>query len=198
MEEETVLGNSAELKSEKLDNHPLLELHSDDSEVKRVVKRLINWYWGYDEAEGSQEITDVLYELGLEVEPTDVHSRKIQEHFIVMNELKNSIKFYQEQSMKYLERIEGLEYIVYLQDPKNKLKIRDVSSIVNKYPYADAELRKEVERSNARESATLDALCDAQMKYDDLLDKYWKLKLKYEPETKSDDCQVQQRLCKST
>lgn len=192
-DDENVMENLAEIEAKEHAEHPFLEPNPEDSEAKRVVKRLLNWYWGYDEAEGSQEITDILYELGLCVEPDDIHAERIQQHLNIANDLKSDVKFYQDKAMKYLERIEGLEHLICTLDPNcKKMKVNDMSSLTNKFPYADAELRKEVERANRRESATIDALCDAKSKYDELLDKYWKLKMKYEPEasSSSDEGQV--------
>ena len=184
-DEENATKNLAEIEAKEHAEHPFLEPKPEDSEAKRVVKRLLNWYWGYDGAEGSQEITDVLYELGLCVEPDSVHAKRIQQHFNIVNDLASDVRFYQDKAMKRLERIEGLEHFICTLDPNRKMKANDMGSLANKYPYADAELRKEVERANARESATIDALCDVQAKYDELLSKYWQLKLKYEPEAGS-------------
>ena len=195
-DDQNVLENLAEIEAKEHAEHPFLEIKPEDNEAERMVKRILNWYWGYDNAEGSQEITDVLYKHGLFVEPEDVHANILQQHVNIVNDLKSNMKFYQDNAMKYLERIEGLEHLIYTLDPnRTKTKVRELGNIANKYPYADAELRKEVERSNARESATINALCDARLKYDDLLKKYWKLKMKYEPETSKDLSEPQEQ-CK--
>lgn len=183
-DDENVLENLAEIEAKNHKEHLFLEPKPEDSEVKRVVKRLLNWYWGYDKAEGSQEITDLLYEFDLVIEPADENRKRADEMNAILKDKDSTIKFYKEKSEERLERIEGLMHEIFRLDPNHKnCTIFECSSLANKYPYADAELRKEVERSNVRESATIDALCDARAKYDELLDKYWKLKQKYEPET---------------
>lgn len=195
-DDENVLENLAEIEAKEHEEHPFLEIKPEDNEAERVVKQILNWYWGYDKAEGSQEITDALYGLGLCVEPNSVNSKKIQSHFITMNDMKDTVEFYKNKMMAYIERIEGLEHIIFMLDPnRTKTKVRELGNLANKYPYADAELRKEVERSNARESATIDALCDAKIKYDDLLKKYWELKMKYEPEASKELSEPQEQ-CK--
>lgn len=185
-EDENVLENLEALQAAEHAAHPLLKAEPGDSEAVRVVKRLINWYWGYDKEEGSQEITDVLYKFGLSVEPDEVRLKDAEAHRIELQEKDNLIKFYKDKAAEYLERAEGLQLEMHKRDPNNKYKTREASSLAKEFPYADAKLRKEVERSNARESAVIDALVVQQTRYDDLLSKYWKLKSKYEPEKSSD------------
>lgn len=185
-DDENVMENLAEIKAKEHEEHQFLEPRPEDSEAKRVVKRLLNWYWGYDKAEGSQEITDLLYEFDLVIEPAVENRKHADEINAILKDKDSTIKFYKEKAEERLERIEGLRHEIFRLDPNHKnCTIFECSSLANQYPYADAELRKEVERANARESATIDALCDARSKYDELLGKYWKLKQKYEPEASS-------------
>jgi len=185
-DDENVMENLAEIEAKEHEEHPFLEPRPEDSEAKRVVKRLLNWYWGYDKDEGSQEITDLLYEFDLVIEPADENRKHVDEINAILKDKDSTIKFYKEKAEERLERIEGLRHEIFRLDPNHKnCTIFECSSLANQYPYADAELRKEVERANARESATIDALCDARSKYDELLGKYWKLKQKYEPEASS-------------
>lgn len=180
-----------ELTANKQEEHSFLEPSSSDTEVERVVKRMLNWYWGYDKANGSQEITDALYKFGLHVIPEAEDAKRAQEHFQLLKEKGDIATFYQDKAMKYLEQIEGLELEIYKIDPNNKL--RDMSSFVNKFPYADEELKQEVKRANARESSVIDALSTLQGRYDRLLTEYWDLKRKYEPSEPSsnDVCEGQ-------
>jgi len=180
-----------ELTAKKQEKHSFLEPSSSDTEVERVVKRMLNWYWGYDKANGSQEITDALYKFGLHVIPEAEDAKRAQEHFQLLKEKGDIATFYQDKAMKYLEQIEGLELEIYKIDPNNKL--RDMSSFVNKFPYADEELKQEVKRANARESSVIDALSTLQGRYDRLLTEYWDLKRKYEPSEPSsnDVCEGQ-------
>lgn len=185
-DDENVLENLEALQATEHAEHPLLKAEPTDSEAVRVVKRLINWYWGYDKEEGCQEITDVLYKFGLSVEPDEVRLKDAKAHRKELNEKDDLIKFYQAKAAEYLERSEGLQLEMHKRDPNNKYKTREVGSLAKEFPYANERLRKEVERSNARESTVIDALVVQQERYDELLSKYWKLKEKYEPEKSSD------------
>ena len=185
-DDENVLENLEALQATEHAEHPLLKAEPADSEAVRVVKRLINWYWGYDKEEGSQEITDVLYKFGLSVEPTEVRLKDAEAHRKELKEKDGLIKFYQNKAARYLERSEGLQLEMHRRDPNNKYKTREAGSLAKEFPYANEQLRKEVERSNARESAVIDAMVVQQARYDELLSKYWELKLKYEPEKSSD------------
>lgn len=185
-DDENVMENLAEIEAREHAEHKFLEPKPEDSEAKRVVKRLLNWYWGYDKAEGSQEITDLLYEFDLCIEPADENRKHADKMNAVLKDKDSTIKFYKEKADERLERIEGLMHEIFRLDPNHKnCTIFECSSLANQFPYADAELRKEVERANRRESATIDALCDSRTKYDNLLSMYWELKRKYEPETSS-------------
>ena len=183
-----------ELTAKEQEEHRFLKLSFSDTEVERVVKRMLNWYWGYDKAEGSQEITNALYKFGLHVIPEAEDAKRAQEHFQLLKEKGDIAEFYKDKAMKYLEQIEGLELEIYKIDPNNKL--RDMSSIVNKFPYADAELKEEVKRANARESSVIDALSTLQGCYNRLLTQYWNLKRKYEPSEPSSNAVCEGRASK--
>lgn len=185
-DDENVLENLEASQAAEHAEHPLLVIEPTDSEAARVVKRLINWYWGYDKEEGSQEITDVLYKFGLSVAPDEVLLKDAEAHRIELKEKDDLIKFYKAKAAKYLERSEGLQLEMHKRDPNNKYKTGEVGSLAKEFPYANEQLRKEVERSNARESAVIDAMVVQKARYDELLSEYWKLKLKYEPEKSSD------------
>lgn len=196
-DDENVMGKLAEIEAKEHAEHPFLEPKPEDSEAKRVVKRLLNWYWGYDKAEGSQEITDLLYEFDLNIEPACENRKRADEMDDILKDKDSTIKFYKEKSEERLERIEGLKHEIVRLNPNYKNStIFECSSLANKFPYADEALRKEVRRSNARENMLLDEMCEQKGRYDELLKKYWELKRKYEPEASSgsDEGQVMRQV----
>ena len=187
-DDENVLENLHATIAKEHKEHPMLKIEESDSEARKVIKRLLNWYWGYDEAEGSQEITDLLYEFDLNIEPACENRKRVDEMDAILKDKDSTIKFYKEKADERLERIEGLKHEIFRLDPNYKNStIFECSSLANKFPYADEALRKEVRRSNARENMLLDEMCEQKGRYDDLLKKYWNLKQKYEPEPSSGD-----------
>lgn len=186
-DDENVIENLNAIIVKEHKEHPMLEIEESDSEARKVIKRLLNWYWAYDEAEGTQEITDLLYEFDLNIEPACENRKRTDEMNDILKDKDSTIKFYKEKAEERLERIEGLKHEIFKLDPNHKnCTIFECSSLANQFPYADEELRKEVRRSNARENMILDEMCEQKARYDELLKKYWKLKLKYEPEASAD------------
>jgi len=187
-DDENVLENlHAEIEQEHKE-HPMLEIEESDSEARKVVKRLLNWYWGYDEAEGSQEITDLLYEFDLAIEPAGENRKRVDEMNAILKDKDSTIKFYKEKAEERLERVEGLMHEIFRLDPNHKnCTIFECSSLANNFPYADEKLRQEVLRANRRENMLLNEMCEQKERYGDLLKKYWNLKQKYEPEPASGD-----------